>query len=47
MDAALENNAVRQMVMARNKPSKDFVFVSEEGFSIKRVLTLDKLAMEF
>jgi TfoX/Sxy family transcriptional regulator of competence genes len=32
MEAALENNYVRQMVMARDKPSKDFVYVSEEGF---------------
>jgi TfoX/Sxy family transcriptional regulator of competence genes len=32
MDEALENNHVRQMVMVRNKPSKDFVYVSEEGF---------------
>jgi TfoX/Sxy family transcriptional regulator of competence genes len=32
MEAALENINVRQMVMARNRPSKDFVFVSEDGF---------------
>ncbi|GAC1313158.1 MAG: hypothetical protein NVSMB24_35930 [Mucilaginibacter sp.] len=32
METALEANGVRQMVMARNRPSKDFVFVSEEGF---------------
>ena len=32
MEQALENNYVRQMVMARDKPSKDFVYVSEEGF---------------
>jgi hypothetical protein len=32
MEAALENNHVRQMVMARNRPSKDFVFVGDEGF---------------
>ncbi|HWZ15846.1 MAG TPA: TfoX/Sxy family protein [Mucilaginibacter sp.] len=32
MEAALEANGVRQMVMARSKPSKDFIFVSEDGF---------------
>jgi len=32
MEAALENNNVSQMVMARDKPSKDYVYVSEEGF---------------
>ena len=30
MMAALDENGVRQMVMARNRPSKDFVFVSED-----------------
>ncbi|MDB5131707.1 MAG: hypothetical protein JWR02_1456 [Mucilaginibacter sp.] len=32
LETELETNGVRQMVMARNRPSKDFVFVSEEGF---------------
>jgi len=32
MEAALDENGVRQMVMARNRPSKDFVFVSREAF---------------
>ena len=36
MENALENNYCRQMIMAREKPSKDFVFVSEEGFHHKR-----------
>jgi len=48
MEAALENNYVRQMVMARNRPSKDFVYVSEEGF--QRQKDFDhwiKLALDF
>jgi len=48
MEAALENNAVRQMVMARSKPSKDFVYISEEGF--QRQKDFDhwiQLALEF
>jgi TfoX/Sxy family transcriptional regulator of competence genes len=32
MEAALENNYVTQMVMSRDKPSKDFIYVSEEGY---------------
>ncbi|MDP9048267.1 MAG: TfoX/Sxy family protein [Bacteroidota bacterium] len=36
MEAALEENGARQMVMARNRPSKDFVFVSEEAFRSQR-----------
>jgi TfoX/Sxy family transcriptional regulator of competence genes len=48
MEAALENSHVRQMVMARAKPSKDFVYVSEEGFH--KQLDFDhwiKLALDF
>jgi TfoX/Sxy family transcriptional regulator of competence genes len=32
MAAALENNYVRQMIMARGKPANDFVFIGSEGF---------------
>ncbi len=32
MEKVLDQNGVRQMVMSRSKPSKDFVFVSEEAF---------------
>jgi len=32
MENNLDANGCRQMIMARNKPSKDFVYVSEEGF---------------
>jgi TfoX/Sxy family transcriptional regulator of competence genes len=32
MVTALENSYATQMIMARNKPSRDFVYVSEEGF---------------
>ena len=31
METALEENGTRQMVM-QGRPSKDFIFVSEEGF---------------
>lgn len=31
VEKALENNYVRQLVM-RDKPAKDFVFISEEGY---------------
>jgi TfoX/Sxy family transcriptional regulator of competence genes len=31
VEVALENSYVRQMMM-RDKPAKDFVFISEEGF---------------
>ncbi len=48
MEAALEKNGVRQMVMARNRPSKDFVFVSEEGFRHQMDFdTWIKLALDF
>lgn len=48
MADALDENGVRQMVMARNKPSKDFVFVSQEAF--QRQADFDKwikLALDF
>jgi len=48
MADALDENGVRQMVMARNKPSKDFVFVSQEAF--QRQTDFDKwikLALDF
>jgi TfoX/Sxy family transcriptional regulator of competence genes len=32
MENNLDTNGCRQMIMARSKPSRDFVFVSEEGF---------------
>jgi len=35
MDAALENNYVQQMMM-RGRASKDFVYVSEEGYYNKK-----------
>jgi TfoX/Sxy family transcriptional regulator of competence genes len=48
MEAALENNYVRQMVMARDKPSKDFVYVSEEGFHNQKDFDhWIKLALDF
>ncbi len=48
METALANNAVRQMVMARNKPSKDFVFVGEEGFYNQKDFNYwIKLALDF
>jgi TfoX/Sxy family transcriptional regulator of competence genes len=48
MGTALENNNVRQMVMARNKPSKDFVFVSEEGFQHQKYFEhWIRLALDF
>ena len=48
MEKALENDSVRQMVMARNKRSKDFVFVSEEGFQHQKDFDRwIKLALEF
>jgi len=48
METALEDNGVRQMVMARNKPSRDFVFVSEEAFrSQKGFDRWIKLALDF
>jgi TfoX/Sxy family transcriptional regulator of competence genes len=31
VEAALENNYVRQMIM-RDRPAKDYVFISEEGY---------------
>ena len=48
MADALDENGVRQMVMARNNPSKDFVFVSAEPF--QRQADFDKwikLALDF
>jgi TfoX/Sxy family transcriptional regulator of competence genes len=48
MEAALDENGVRQMVMARSRPSKDFVFVSSEAF--QRQADFDKwikLALDF
>src|ERR1700753_512934 len=48
MQNALDENGVRQMVMARNKPSRDFVYVSEEAFH--RQADFDKcikLALDF
>jgi TfoX/Sxy family transcriptional regulator of competence genes len=48
METALGNNSVRQMVMARNRPSKDFVFVSEEGFQQQKDFNhWIKLALDF
>jgi TfoX/Sxy family transcriptional regulator of competence genes len=48
MEIALEMNGVRQMVMARNRPSKDFVFVSEEGFHNQKDFDhWIKLALDF
>lgn len=48
MEAALDENGVRQMVMARNKPSKDFVFVSEEAFRTQQDFDRwIKLALDF
>ena len=48
MEGALENNFVRQMVMARSKPSKDFVFVNEEGFQHQKDFDhWIKLALDF
>jgi TfoX/Sxy family transcriptional regulator of competence genes len=48
METALENNAVRQMVMARARPSKDFVFVAEEGFRHQKDFDRwIKLALQF
>src|ERR1700748_770369 len=40
MAHALDENGVRQMVMARSRPSKDFVFVAEEAF--RRQTDFDK-----
>jgi hypothetical protein len=48
MEAALDENGVRQMVMARGRPSKDFVYISPEAF--QRQADLDKwiaLALAF
>jgi hypothetical protein len=44
----LDENGVRQMIMARSRPSKDFVFVSPEAF--QRQADFDKwikLALDF
>jgi len=48
MAGALDDNGVRQMIMARSRPSKDFVFVSDEAF--QRQADFDKwikLALDF
>ena len=48
MEAALDENGVRQMIMSRSRPSKDFVFVSPEAF--QRQTDFDKwieLALDF
>jgi TfoX/Sxy family transcriptional regulator of competence genes len=48
MEAALDENGVRQMIMAKNRPAKDFVFVGEEAF--QRQADFDKwikLALDF
>jgi TfoX/Sxy family transcriptional regulator of competence genes len=48
MEKALENANARQMIMARNRPSKDFVYVSEEGFQHQKDFDhWIKLALEF
>ena len=47
METALENSYARQMIMS-GKPSKDFIFISEEGFN--RQQDFDnwiKLALDF
>lgn len=48
MQQVLDENGVRQMVMARSRPSKDFIYVSEEAF--QRQADFDKwikLALDF
>ncbi len=48
MQAAIDENGVRQMIMAKNRPAKDFVFASEEAF--QRQADFDKwiiLALDF
>src|ERR1700760_3166517 len=48
MQQALDENGVRQMVMARDRPSKDFVYVGGEAFY--RPADFDKwirLALDF
>jgi TfoX/Sxy family transcriptional regulator of competence genes len=48
MEKALDQNGVRQMVMSRNKPSKDFVYVSEECFQNQKDFDhWIKLALDF
>lgn len=48
MEKSLENGNVRQMIMARNRPSKDFVYVSEEGFRHQKDFDhWIKLALDF
>jgi len=47
MEAALENSYTRQMIM-QGRPSKDFVFVGEEGYHKKRDFDhWVKLALDF
>jgi hypothetical protein len=44
----LEKAVARQMVMARNKPGKDLIFVSVEGFRSPKDFDLwIKLALDF
>jgi TfoX/Sxy family transcriptional regulator of competence genes len=44
---ALENNYARQMVM-RDRPAKDYIFISEEGFYNQKDFDLwIKLALDF
>ncbi len=48
METALEANGSLQMIMARNRPSKDFVFIGEEGFRHQKDFDhWIKLALEF
>ena len=47
METALENSYTRQMII-RDKPSKDFIYVSEEGFHNKKDFDhWVKLALDF
>jgi TfoX/Sxy family transcriptional regulator of competence genes len=48
MQNVLDQNGVRQMVMSRDKPSKDFVYVSEEAFQTPKEFDhWIKLALDF
>ena len=47
LEISLENSYTRQMIM-RGKPSKDFIFISEEGFNRKQDFdNWIKLALDF
>ena len=47
VEQALENHYVRQMIM-RDRPAKDYVFVSEEGYSQQKDFERwIKLALDF